>query len=56
MRHVVLGPQASSPARVQINQGYSYEPLQESELVLLNAGKRGPLQSQDDDHFANFET
>ena len=53
MRHVVLGPQASPPARVQINQGYSYEPLQESELVLLNAGKRGPLQSQDDDHFAS---
>jgi len=37
---VVLGPQASPPARVQPNQEHWPEPLEEIELVLLDAGRR----------------
>jgi len=45
----VLGPQASPPARAQRNQEQLFEPLDETELVLFDAGRRGRLRSQDDD-------
>jgi len=45
---MVLGPQASSPARAQSNQEHCPEPHQEIELVFLDAGRRGHLRSQDD--------
>jgi len=36
------------PARAQPNQEHCCEPLEELELVLLDAGRRGRLRSQDD--------
>ena len=45
---IVLEPQASPPAPVPPNQEYWAEPRDEIELVLLDAGRRGRLRSQDD--------
>ena len=44
MSIVVLGPQASPPARVQPNQEHCSEPLEEMELVL----------EEMDDYFQRF--
>ncbi|HEY6245480.1 MAG TPA: hypothetical protein VIX17_16135 [Pyrinomonadaceae bacterium] len=44
---IVLGPQASSPARVEKKQA---EAVDENRLALFDAGRRGRLRSQDDGH------
>ena len=46
MNTVVLGSQASSPARVQSNQEEFPESLDEVDLVFLDTGRRGRLRSQ----------
>ena len=48
IKTIVLGAQASPRARAQPNQEHCVEPLEEMELVLLDAGRRGRLRSQDD--------
>jgi hypothetical protein len=45
---IVLGPQASPPARVEKNQEQSDSSLNKIALVILHAGSRGRLRSQDD--------
>ena len=47
-KSIVLGPQASSPARIEKNQLYFVEWLGEMFLVRLDAGRRGRLRSQHD--------
>jgi len=46
MNTVVLGSQASPPARAQPNQEEFPESLDEVDLVLLDTGRRGRLRSQ----------
>ena len=48
IKTIVLGAQVSPPARAQPNQEHCVEPLEEMELVLLDAGRRRRLRSQDD--------
>jgi hypothetical protein len=46
---IVLGPQASPPARVEKNQeSLTLSHSTKMELVLLDTGRRGRLRSQDD--------
>jgi len=49
MNTVMLGPQASAPARVQPSQEEFPESLDEVDLVLLDMGRWGRLRSQHDD-------
>jgi hypothetical protein len=54
MSIVVLGPQASSPARVSRNPDREgnrslINGIDATQLVIFDAGRRGRLRSQDDD-------